>query len=356
MSLNHSSARSEAPTGECGYQKLYNVLFEQTHDFAFLLDADGTVVEANERVCTFTGAGVPEIVGTEFSETPWFQTATETRHRLREDLQRAIGGERIERHYRIKGKDRSASVDVSIRPVLDPRGSAELLFVTAVETTGWEQRIAELEAQNDCLEEYVRVVAHDVRNLLEVATGNLELAAEIADLPELETANNSLERIERLLDHFADTVRDGELIGEREQINLAVLANEAWEYTDTCQGSLAIEDSLQFRADKTRLMQVFENFYRNAVEHAGPDVTVRVGTTERGFYVEDDGPGLPADVNLFETGVSTTCDGMGFGLSIVETIVNAHGWSIRATEGTTGGARFEICFDAPSETGSGEPC
>jgi signal transduction histidine kinase len=45
---------------------------------------------------------------------------------------------------------------------------------------------------------------------------------------------------------------------------------------------------------------------------------------------------------VFESGYSTTHDGTGFGLAIVERIVEAHGWSIEATEGADGGARFEI--------------
>jgi signal transduction histidine kinase len=63
-----------------------------------------------------------------------------------------------------------------------------------------------------------------------------------------------------------------------------------------------------------------------------------------GFYVADDGPGIPDSERtaVFESGYSTSPDGTGFGLAIVEEVVEAHGWSIRATESETGGARFEI--------------
>jgi signal transduction histidine kinase len=64
-----------------------------------------------------------------------------------------------------------------------------------------------------------------------------------------------------------------------------------------------------------------------------------------GFVVADDGPGVPADARdrVFEYGYSTARDGTGFGLSIVEQIVEAHGWSIRLADGD-GGARFEVRF------------
>jgi signal transduction histidine kinase len=46
--------------------------------------------------------------------------------------------------------------------------------------------------------------------------------------------------------------------------------------------------------------------------------------------------------DVFEAGYSTTKDGTGFGLNIVEEIADAHGWDIRVTEGPDSDARFEI--------------
>ncbi|MFC6764486.1 PAS domain S-box protein [Natrinema soli] len=66
-------------------------------------------------------------------------------------------------------------------------------------------------------------------------------------------------------------------------------------------------------------------------------------TRPNGFYVEDTGPGLPADrESLFEFGYTTEADGTGLGLAIVDGIVTAHDWSITARDGSSGGARFEI--------------
>jgi PAS domain S-box-containing protein len=73
-------------------------------------------------------------------------------------------------------------------------------------------------------------------------------------------------------------------------------------------------------------------------------VTVTVGDLEEGFYVEDDGPGIPAAERerVFEVGYSRADDGIGFGLGIVEEIAAEHGWALTITDGTTGGARFEL--------------
>ena len=69
-----------------------------------------------------------------------------------------------------------------------------------------------------------------------------------------------------------------------------------------------------------------------------------VGELDDGFYVEDDGPGIPSNKcdDIFEAGYSSSPDGTGFGLSIVEQIVTAHGWQIHATDGNESGARFEV--------------
>ncbi len=69
-----------------------------------------------------------------------------------------------------------------------------------------------------------------------------------------------------------------------------------------------------------------------------------VGPLDDGFYVADDGVGLSTEAGerIFEAGYSGTRDGTGFGLSIVNRIVDAHGWDIRVTASAEGGARFEI--------------
>ena len=73
-------------------------------------------------------------------------------------------------------------------------------------------------------------------------------------------------------------------------------------------------------------------------------MTVTVGDLEDGFYVEDDGTGIPADERekVFEDGYSTSQHGTGFGLTIIGRIAEGHGWDVSVTDGTDGGARFEV--------------
>lgn len=129
-----------------------------------------------------------------------------------------------------------------------------------------------------------------------------------------------------------------------EPVALASFSKTCWQTVATANATFAIETDRHLQADPHRLRQLLENLIRNTVEHAGETATVTIGDIKTGFYIEDDGPGIPTDERsrVFDAGHSTTHAGTGLGLSIVEQIVDAHGWSIQLTEGTAGGARFEI--------------
>jgi signal transduction histidine kinase len=218
--------------------------------------------------------------------------------------------------------------------------------ITLTDITEREQYRTELERQNERLEQFASVVSHDLRNPLNVAKGRIELAREEHESEHLETASNALDRMEELTDELLTLAREGQPIDETDPVSLSAVAEQCWQMVDTQSATLTVEDDLAFLADAARLQQLLENLFRNAIEHAGTDVTIHVGTLpdRRGFYVEDDGPGIPAREHeeVFESGYSTTDHGTGFGLAIVKEIVDAHGWSIDVTDGRHGGARFEI--------------
>lgn len=71
---------------------------------------------------------------------------------------------------------------------------------------------------------------------------------------------------------------------------------------------------------------------------------ITIGDLDTGFYIADNGPGIPEGERdrIFESGYSTLTKGTGFGLAIVQEIVAAHGWEISVTDSEDGGARFEI--------------
>ncbi|KAB1194075.1 response regulator [Haloferax sp. MBLA0076] len=271
-------------------------------------------------------------------------------------------------------------------------------------TLARQRRERELRRQNDRLEEFASVVSHDLRNPLNVAKGFVELAREEDDVTHLDRALDGVSRMDTLLNDVLTLARQGRKVGETSSVAIENVVERAWKAVDTGGDAvLIVEDGLGTTpADEGRLQQAFENLFRNAVEHGStgrrnpsddtvehgstgtqtvsgddavesgaaegadshgdgvdrnPDILVRVGPTQSGFYIADDGSGIPEDKRdtVFEHGHTTSESGSGFGLSIVESIVEAHGWEITVTEPEPdlGGARFE--FDVGGVRSEVEP-
>jgi len=240
--------------------------------------------------------------------------------------------------------------------------------------TEQERYRQQLEAQNDRLESFTGMVSHDLRNPLNVAQGNSQLIRELFEMATnedgsyepldtetlatvddaVETLTVTLTRMERLIDDLLVLARQGQSIDKTESVSLRAVAHDGWQMVDQHDATLVVDENLTITADPDRLQQLLENLFRNAIEHGGDDVTIRVGALagDTGVYIEDDGPGVPEGIRseIFESGVTTNQDGTGFGLAIVSEIVTAHGWTIECTESESGGARFEITVEPTSDS------
>ena len=235
----------------------------------------------------------------------------------------------------------------------------EILASTVEAALGRAERDQRLERQNEQLDEFASVVAHDLRNPLSIANGFLELAQETGEIEHLARVGTAHDRIDRLVDELL-ALAHGQTTGDdRERLELSTVVGDAWDYVETGGATLHVGADLPTVAgDPSRLKQLFENLFRNAVEH-GPgdgrppaeatDLTVEVHTLpdREGLAVSDDGVGLP-DIptpELFEYGTTTTGDGTGLGLAIVADVAEAHDWSTEVCESDAGGARFGLRFD-----------
>ncbi|GCF12143.1 hypothetical protein Harman_00780 [Haloarcula mannanilytica] len=214
-----------------------------------------------------------------------------------------------------------------------------------------ERSSRELERQNERLDEFASTLSHDLRNPLTVARGHVELLGMQlsdpgADPDDLQTHIEKLEdahdRIESIIDDVLTLTRKGASVEETAPVPLEVVVTEAWENIDNKHASIELDGSRTIEADRTRLLRALENLFRNAIDHVGPEVTVTVGLTDHGFYVADDGPGIPTEEvdDIFEYGHTTSEDGTGLGLSIVKTIAEAHGWRLYVDTTYPDGAMF----------------
>jgi signal transduction histidine kinase len=175
--------------------------------------------------------------------------------------------------------------------------------------------------------------------------------------PHIDAIERSATRMEDMISDLLALSRAGQEIDDPETVSLAGVVGESWDKVqpDRTDLDLCVPEPATVDADRDRLMNVFENLFRNAREHNEPPLIVRVGVLESatggddsesvaGFYIEDDGDGIPAEEHeyVFDHGYTTNIDGTGFGLSIVKEIVKAHGWSISVCESDAGGARFDV--------------
>jgi len=316
--LQESSARLEA-------------LFEQSPDMINLHDANGTIAEPNARLCEKTGYDREELIGMKVWDIDcsidsasaaeiWDRMEPGDSRRLESEYERADGS--------------TFPVEVNIRRI---DAADEALFAVI------SRDVSERKERERRLERFASIVSHDLRNPLNVAQGRVDLAAEECDSEHLDHVADAHERMNALIDSLLSLAQQGELATDTERIDLAEAVESAWSSVPTDDAHLRTTVTGTVSADRSRLAQLFENLFRNSVEHGGSGVTITVGDLDDGFYVADDGPGISGTnrASVFETGYSTG-DGTGFGLAIVEQVAEAHGWSIQLAESDDGGVRFEF--------------
>ncbi|MGM0604145.1 MAG: PAS domain S-box protein [Halobacteriota archaeon] len=321
-------------------------------------DRDGTIEYVNEAFEEMSGYSAAEAIG----ETPAMLKSGEHDRAFYQDLWGTIKYGNVWRGEIVnRRKDGSTyHIDQTIAPILAADDAPEGFVAINQDITELKRYERELEAQNDRLKDYSNMVAHDLRNplnLMQAQTHALttvleadsdtpigELQADIAEPTEkLETL---IDRMLRLIEELLTLARHGQLVLHPEEVLLETVAEEAWRQVETPNAELFVVSETTVTADPDRLRELLSNLFRNSIEHGGDDVTVHVGplTFRDGFYVSDDGPGIPESERdrIFNRAYTTAEEGTGFGLAIVERIAQAHTWTMEVTDSRAGGARFEF--------------
>ena len=384
-----------------GRSKAFGVM----DDGYMLADATGTIVDANEAARTLLGEERLTARPVE-AVVPGLGKPGGT-----DDLA-GVGnpveaGGPIEAGGQEEMRDQGETADLMTIPgeerTLQMRSSAVRDGTKAVgrvfmlrDITPLRERERALQEENERLDRFAGVLSHDLRNPLNVAQGRLQLVKEqltkeMGTDPEghITSAERALRRMNEIIeDMLLLTWSEQELSpGDLEPVDLETVARAAWGNVEASEARLEVESSARLQGHEVRLRRLLENLFRNAIEHGGKAVSITVralsggqslsdeqfptdeqfpskgtsssgglspgGLSSGGFFVEDDGPGIPVErrEKVLEGGYSSREKGTGLGLSIVQGIAEAHGWSISVTESEAGGARFEV---TGVETGSPE--
>jgi len=323
--------------------QMFRKAVEEAGHAITVTDTDGTIEYVNPAFESITGYTQAEAIG----ETPAIlKSGVHDADFYQELWTTILAGETW--HGELINEDKSGDrfvIDQTISPLTDDTGGVTHFVAINRDITELKERRRQLERQNERLEEFGHTVAHDLRNPLGILEGYLDLAHE-AGVPdavfnEMQTA---VERMTELIEELLALAEQGKTVLDPEPTAINDPATAAWKHVDTRDMNLELGADATMLMDESRVTQLFENLIRNARDHAGDDATITVGSLTDGFYVADDGPGIPkADRDsVLESGFTTSEDGTGFGLAIVNQIADAHGWRVEITESAHGGARFEF--------------
>lgn len=346
--VTEALARARAETELVDERDRLSALFENIPDPAVQYELSGnapSVKAVNDRFETVFGFDEATILDEDIDEYIIPEGFEEEAARLNKALRE---GKTLRATTRRRTKTEIRDFLVNVVPLtLGERGVEGYAIYTDI--TDQKRRERALKAQNERLDEFASIVSHDLRNPLNVARGYLELYEETGDSEHFEEVDDALKRMGELIDKLLSLAKQGNVIDETEPVAIHDTARRAWSVVDTGEARLKLEQDSILEADRSRFEELLENLLRNAVTHGKPDgsladLTISVGAFESGFYVEDNGVGIPPEKRetVFESGYTTAIDGTGFGLSIVEQIADAHGWTVLIKTSAEGGARFEF--------------
>jgi PAS domain S-box-containing protein len=327
------------------YTRRLEAVFNGTVQLTGLVDPDGTIVSINDATVAFTGTGRDQLVGSHLKHALWTDAGTEADFDVDEAIRQAAAGEPVRRETELRGTDRIATVDFSVKPVQADDGDVTLLVVEGNDITAQKQ-------QQQHLQVLQRVMRHNIRNDLNALRGWTNLLADEDD-PDRRAAH--LDRVERGFDRWeriAENIhRIEQAIGTQpadvERVPAATLTRRVVDDRRDAHPAATIGvHADDVRGTLPRLIDVpLGELIDNAVQaHPDEDPTVDVTVTRRDsgwlqVAVTDDGPGMPPmEASVLETGEeSPLSHGSGLGVWTVRMVVTHFGGDVEvetAADGT----------------------
>jgi len=253
--------------------------------------------------------------------------------------------------------------------LINDEGKVEYLIAAGVDITDARQAeaererlLAELQARNAEMENFVYTVSHDLKNPLitisgfasllhrDLASGNLELAFDSVD-----EINKAVELLKRHIEDMLALSRAGRVIAEARPVQLGPLVEDVVasmrESVEAVEGSINIApDMPEIVVNEEGFQRVYTNLIDNAIKYRRADVPPRVeiGWQQEGrqlkLFVRDNGVGIKPQYRervfgLFQR-LDTHTEGTGVGLAISKRVVEAHGGTMWVESDFGNGSTF----------------
>jgi PAS domain S-box-containing protein len=357
-------------------------IVESSDDAILSKTLDGTITSWNRAAERMYGYKAEEVLGRHIS----IVVAPELSGELQEIMSRIRGGGRVEHleTTRVRKDGRRIEVSVTVSPLRDSSG--RLVGASTIARDITEKKRAEAERErllaseqrarraaeqvSLAKDEFLSMLSHELRTPLTPILGWVHMMLSLGPLPEdvehgLRVIRKNSETLSRLFNDLLDvaSILSGKLRIERERLELCEVVREAVETcrTRAADRSVALEveaesaSPVPVSGDRTRLTQVVCNLLDNAVKFSpeGGRVRVRVGARggEARVEVADEGAGIAPEFlpHVFErfrqADMATTRfhGGLGLGLALVKSLVEAHGGRVEAaSDGTGRGSRFSF--------------
>ena len=290
-------------TEERERERRFRAIFNQTFQFIGLMKPDGTLIEANETALDFGGLQREEVVGKPVWDTPWMNFSEKTRQAVREAAERAAAGEFVRREINIQGKHQVATVDFSIKPVLNEEGKVILLIPEGRNITERKR----LEQENEEVRQQERQwFAQELHDGICQQLSNLSIMAATLKIHLQELPSQVAERIEQIAELTNRTIKEARALSH----GIAPVDFEEEDFVDvlgqliremerahriTCTFEVDDDLTVDDVAVATNLYRIAQEALINAVRH-GKASHIGITLTHRGdeivLQIEDDGIGI----------------------------------------------------------------
>lgn len=349
------------------------LLVDSVRDYAiFMLDPQGIVESWNSGAQAIKGYEAGEIVGKHFST---FYTPEDKAARKPElELAAAREHGRVEDEgWRVRKDGTLFWANVVVTAIHGPDGELRG-FAKVTRDMSERRRLAELESSSRRMNEFLAMLAHELRNpLAPIRNAVTIMQLETLTSPVLRNCRDVIDRqlthVTRLVDDLLDVGRltTGKIKLRRELVRISEVVTRSIETARPLitarRHHLQVEqqdDSLYVNGDSTRLTQVLQNLLVNAAKYTpeGGNIVLRVAVSGNfvNISVADNGRGLAPEnleriFELFmqaETGGSSPSEsGLGIGLTLARSLVEMHGGSLHATSPGLGqGSTFSVRLPA----------